>query len=58
MWAVASLYAYYSMMWIKLQVGKDIFKNHVITAEFGIKSYRAYLEWSEEERAILGRKAD
>lgn len=32
----------------------DTHKYYLLTVEFGIKAYRAYLEWCEEARKILG----
>lgn len=34
----------------------DTHKYYLLTVVFGIKTYRAYLEWCEEARAILGGK--
>lgn len=31
----------------------DTHKYYLLTVEFGIKAYRAYLEWCEEARKIL-----
>lgn len=31
-------------------------KYYLHTVEFGIKAYRAYLEWCEEAKAILGEE--
>ncbi len=31
-------------------------KYYLLTVEFGIKTYRAYLEWCEEAKAILGEE--
>lgn len=34
----------------------DAHKYYLLTVEFGIKTYRAYLEWCEEAKAILGEE--
>lgn len=44
---------------IKKSSGRDAYvrdsthKYYLLTVEFGIKTYRAYLEWCEEAKAIL-----
>lgn len=35
----------------------DTHKYYLLTVEFGIKAYRAYLEWCEEARKILGEES-
>lgn len=34
----------------------DTHKYYLLTVEFGIKAYRAYLEWCEEAKEILGKE--
>ncbi|MDE5909015.1 MAG: PadR family transcriptional regulator [Lachnospiraceae bacterium] len=34
----------------------DTHKYYLLTVEFGIKTYRAYLEWCEEAKAILSKE--
>lgn len=34
----------------------DTHKYYLLTVEFGIKTYRAYLEWCEEAKAILEKE--
>ena len=34
----------------------DTHKYYLLTVEFGIKTYRAYLEWCGEAKAILGKE--
>lgn len=31
---------------------------YLLTVEFGIKAYRAYLEWCEEAKGILGEEME
>lgn len=35
----------------------DTHKYYLLTVEFGIKTYRAYLEWCEEAKKILGEES-
>lgn len=35
----------------------DTHKYYLLTVEFGIKAYRAYLEWCEEAKKILGEES-
>lgn len=35
----------------------DTHKYYLLTVEFGIKAYRAYLEWCEEVKKILGEES-
>lgn len=34
----------------------EVHKYYLLTVEFGIKTFRAYLEWCEEAKAILGEE--
>lgn len=36
----------------------DTHKYYLLTVEFGIKTYRTYLEWCEEAKAILGEESE
>ena len=41
---------------LKKQTDDDAHKYYLLTVEFGIKAYGAYLEWCEETKAILSGK--
>ena len=42
----------------KIKDTEDAHKYYLLTVKFGIRTYRAYLEWCKEAKSILGKDGD
>ena len=42
----------------KVKDTEDAYKYYLLTVKFGIRTYRAYLEWCKEAKSILGKDGD